>query len=242
MGLALAKILAAKGAKISICDVVQANLDKASKEIATKDLLATKVDVRDIAQVESWISETVKKFGRLDGAANLAGIVGNKPGSNFVPEQDEGDWDRIIGINLTGVMHSLKAELKAMQSQSPPSGSIVNAASTAGLMGLKGHAAYVASKHGVIGLTKSCARDHGGEGIRVNAIAPGVVETPMMSEIRSTGGDSEGPEKMVKAFVPQGRVGEPEEVARLYAWLLGDESSFVNGSVYVIDGGWIAGY
>jgi NAD(P)-dependent dehydrogenase (short-subunit alcohol dehydrogenase family) len=109
-------------------------------------------------------------------------------------------------------------------------------------MGLKGHAAYVASKHAVIGLTKTCARDHGSQGIRVNAIAPGVVETAMMSEIRETGAAPDGPEKMVEAFVPQGRVGEPEEVARLYAWLLGDESSFVNGSVYVIDGGWISGY
>lgn len=242
MGLALAKLLATKGAKISICDVVQSNLDKARQDIPTKDLLVTKVDVRDIAQVESWISETVKKFGRLDGAANLAGIIGRKPGSNFIPEHDEDDWDRIIGINLTGVMHSLKAELKAMLSQSPPGGSIVNAASTAGLMGLKGHGAYVASKHAVVGLTKVCARDHGDKGIRVNAIAPGVVETAMMSEIRETGAAPDGPEKMVKAFVPQGRVGEPEEVARLYAWLLGDESSFVNGSVYVIDGGWISGY
>jgi NAD(P)-dependent dehydrogenase (short-subunit alcohol dehydrogenase family) len=119
MGLALATLLATKGAKISICDVVQSNLDKASQDIPTKDLLASKVDVRDIAQVESWISETIKKFGRLDGAANLAGIIGRKPGSNFIPEHDEDDWDRIIGINLTGVMHSLKAELKVMLSQSP---------------------------------------------------------------------------------------------------------------------------
>ena len=101
MGLALAKILVSRGAKLSICDVVQANLDNAEKEIDTKDLLTFKCDVRDVFQVHDWISKTVEKFGSLDGAANMAGIIGQKPGTNFIAEQDEDDWDRIIGINLT---------------------------------------------------------------------------------------------------------------------------------------------
>ena len=101
MGLALSKLLASRGAKLSICDVVQANLDKAEKEIDTKDLFTFQCDVRNIDQVHEWISKTVEKFGRLDGAANMAGIIGAKPGSNFIAEQDEDDWDRIIGINLT---------------------------------------------------------------------------------------------------------------------------------------------
>ena len=101
IGLALSKTLAKRGAKVSICDVVQANLDKASTEIETKDLIAMKVDVRDLSQVQDWIGKTVERWGRLDGAANLAGIVGMKPGLNFIAEQDEDDWDRIIGINVT---------------------------------------------------------------------------------------------------------------------------------------------
>ena len=101
IGLALSKLLASRGAKISICDVVQASLDKASKEIETKDLQTFKCDVRDVSQVHEWISMTVEKFGRLDCAANMAGIVGAKPAASFIAEQDEDDWDRIIGINLT---------------------------------------------------------------------------------------------------------------------------------------------
>ena len=239
MGLALSKLLATRGAKLSICDVVQANLDKASKEIETKDLLTFKCDVRDIKQVREWISKTVEKFGRLDGAANMAGIVGMKPGSNLIAEQDEDDWDRIIGINLTGVMHCLKEELKVMQNQ-PEGGSIVNAASTAGLVGLYGHGAYCASKHAVVGLTKCCARDYGSYKIRVNAIAPGITETPMQTEIRQS--VPGGPEQMAKASVPFGRLGDPMELARVIAFMLSDEASFVSGSIYTVDGGWIAGY
>lgn len=101
MGLALSKILASRGAKISVCDISQANLDNATQEIDTKDLLTFKCDVRDISQVKEWINKTVEKFGRLDGAANMAGIVGARPGANVLAEQDEDDWDRVIGINLT---------------------------------------------------------------------------------------------------------------------------------------------
>ena len=101
MGLALAKILASRGAKLSICDVVQENLDKASKEIETGDLLTFKCDVRDKAAVQQWISKTVEKFGHLSGAANMAGVVGRKPGKDFLAEHEEDDWEYIIGINLT---------------------------------------------------------------------------------------------------------------------------------------------
>ena len=100
MGLALAKLLADRGAKFSICDVVQSNLDRAAKEIDTKDLLTFKCDVRNLSEVQAWISQTVKKFGRLDGAANMAGVIGAKPGSNLLAEQNEDDWGRTTGINL----------------------------------------------------------------------------------------------------------------------------------------------
>jgi len=239
MGLALAKILAGRGAKLSICDVVQENLDKAVKEIEAEDLLTFRCDVRDLSQVHEWISKTVEKFGQLDGAANMAGIIGKRPGSNFIADQEEDDWERIMGINVTGVMHCLKEELKVMQNQ-PSGGSIVNASSTAGLIGLAGHAAYCASKHAVVGLTKCCARDYAKKGIRVNAIAPGVTETPMQTEIRQT--HATAPEDAAKMYVPFGRLGEPKELANVIAFLLSDEASFVSGSVYVADGAWISGY
>ena len=136
-------------------------------------------------------------------------------------------------------MHCLKEELKVMQNQSS-GGSIVNAASTAGLVGLTGHGAYCASKHAVVGLTKCCARDYGSKNIRVNAIAPGVTETPMQTEIRQT--VPGGPEQMAKTMVPFGRLGTPTELANVIVFLLSDDASFVSGSVYVADGAWITGY
>ena len=136
-------------------------------------------------------------------------------------------------------MHCLKEELKVMQNQSS-GGAIVNASSTAGLIGLKGHGAYCASKHAVAGLTKCCARDYGDKNIRVNAICPGVTETPMQTEIRKT--VPGGPEDMAKSMVPAGRLADPMELARVIAFLLSDEASFVSGSMYTVDGGWISGY
>lgn len=131
-------------------------------------------------------------------------------------------------------MHCLKEELKVMKEGA----AIVNAASTAGLIGLPGHMAYCVSKHGVVGLTRVCAQDYGSKGIRVNAVAPGVVETPMMAEIRSKTSDAHV-DDTVAAF-PIGRTAKPIEIARVIAFLLSDESSFVTGSIYTVDGGWTA--
>lgn len=137
IGLAVSKVLVQRGAKISICDVVQANLDKASKELDSNDVMTMKCDVRNSTEVHEWIDATLQKFGRLDGAANLAGIIGQRPGTAWVEEQDEDDWARIIGINLTGVMICMKEEIKVMKEGA----SIVNASSTAGVRGFPGHAA-----------------------------------------------------------------------------------------------------
>lgn len=111
MGLALSKLLASRGAKLSICDIVQENLDKATKDIETNELLTFKCDVRDVSQVRQWIKTTVDRFGRLDGAANMAGIIGARPGSNFLADQDEDDWDRVIGINVTVSAPLVQVEL-----------------------------------------------------------------------------------------------------------------------------------
>ena len=143
---------------------------------------------------------------------------------------------------LKGVMHCLREELKVMQNQ-PSGGAIVNCASTAGLVGLSGHSAYCASKHGVVGLTRSCARDYAKKNIRVNAICPGITETPMQTEIRQLNpANPDGPEKKAAAVVPMGRLGTATELAQVIAFMLSDEASFVTGSTYTVDGGWIAGY
>lgn len=125
-------------------------------------------DVRKVDQVADWLGKTVEKFGDIHGAANLAGTIGKKHHQGFIDTQDEDEWDLIIGVNLTGVMHCMKEELKLMKAGA----SIVNAASVAGLYGLPGSGAYVASKHGVIGLTKTAAKEMGSRTIRVNAVAP----------------------------------------------------------------------
>jgi NAD(P)-dependent dehydrogenase (short-subunit alcohol dehydrogenase family) len=170
IGLALAKLLGSKGAKLALADVQHEALDKAVSEIKSSggDAVGTRVDVSKDSEVDQWINDTVKHFGKLDGAANIAGVEG-KHGvfTNFIDMKNE-EWDYIISINLTGLMYCLRAELRVMEKGA----SIVNAASIAGLMGRPGIGAYSVSKHGVVGLTKTAAKEVGPQGIRVNAVAP----------------------------------------------------------------------
>jgi NAD(P)-dependent dehydrogenase (short-subunit alcohol dehydrogenase family) len=170
IGLALAKLLGSKGAKLALADVQHEALDKAVSEIKSSggDAVGTRVDVSKDSEVDQWINDTVKHFGKLNGAANIAGVEG-KHGvfTNFIDMKNE-EWDYIISINLTGLMYCLRAELRVMEKGA----SIVNAASIAGLMGRPGIGAYSVSKHGVVGLTKTAAKEVGPQGIRVNAVAP----------------------------------------------------------------------
>jgi len=150
---------------------VQEDLLKAAVqqiEEAGGDVIAVQTNVTDRRKVEKWVEETVSRYGRLDGAANLAGVVGKTIGVTAVEDIDDDDWNFVLGVNLTGLMYSMRAQLKKMEAN----GSIVNAASVAGLMGRPQNAAYAASKHGVIGLSRSAAKETGSRGIRVNAIAP----------------------------------------------------------------------
>lgn len=171
MGLATAKLLAERGASLSLSDVQAELLDATATECraANKDcqVITAVVDVADAKAVEAWIKKTVERFGKLDGAANIAGIFKANLKNN-VAEEDEGTWDLLLAVNLTGVMHCMRSELKVMTSGA----SIVNAASVMGLEGGVGSAAYASSKHGLIGLTRSSAKEVGPSNIRVNCFCP----------------------------------------------------------------------
>ena len=197
------------------------------------DCLFVKTDVSQAAEVLALVRKTVEKFGRLDIAFNNAGIEGN-----WIPiaEQSEEDWDRTIDINLKGVWLCLKYEIQQMLKQGG-GGAIVNMASVAGLIGSAGAATYCASKHGVMGLTKSAALETARSGIRVNVVCPAVIETPM--------GERVWGEPEVKKFAlglhPIGRFGRPMEVAEAVVWMCSDRASFMTGQSLVLDGGFMAG-
>ena len=197
------------------------------------DGLFVKTDVSKASQVEALIQKVVERFGRLDVAFNNAGIEGV-----WVPivRQSEEDWDRTIDINLKGVWLCLKYEIRQMLKQGG-GGAIVNMASVAGLIGSAGAAVYCASKHGVLGLTKSAALETARSGIRINAVCPAVIETPMAERIFGA------PEvqKWVLGLHPIGRFGSPEEVAEAVVWMCSDRASFMTGQSLVLDGGFMAG-
>jgi NAD(P)-dependent dehydrogenase (short-subunit alcohol dehydrogenase family) len=192
-----------------------------------------KADVANAAEVEALVQKTVQKFGHLDIAFNNAGIEGTWV---LITEQTEEDWDRTIDINLKGVWLCLKYEIRQMLKQGG-GGAIVNMSSVAGLMGAAEAATYCASKHGVIGLTKSAALENARQGIRVNAVCPAVIETAMGERLFGT------PE--VKPYAislhPIGRFGTPMEIAEAVVWMSSDRASFMTGQYLVLDGGFLAG-
>jgi len=187
------------------------------------------LDVTDESAVDAAVARVVEEHGRLDLAANVAGTPGRYA---EVVDSTTDDWRHTLSVNLDGVYLCLRAELRAMRAGG--SGSVVNVASSAGRMGVPGLAAYSASKHGVLGLTKSAALEEARNGIRVNAVCPGSVRTPMLRGF--VGGDEETLEKMGRR-APMGRLGEPEEIAAAVVWLLSDEAAFVTGNALSPDGG-----
>ncbi len=187
------------------------------------------LDVTDEAAVDALVASIVARHGRLDLAANVAGTPGVH--ANVVDSSTE-VWRSTMAVNLDGVYFCVRAELRAMRAAG--GGSIVNVASSAGRMGVPGLAAYSASKHGVIGLTKSAALEVAREGIRVNVVLPGSVRTPMLRSF--VGGDQSVLDKMGQR-APMGRLGEPEEIAEAIVWLLSDAARFVTGNALAPDGG-----
>ncbi len=231
LGRATAVALARAGVRVLVADVDESMGAEtvALVEEAGSEGLFVATDVTRPEAVEAMVAACVAAFGSLDFAVNNAGTTGR---GGLVGDYDLDDWRRTVGINLDGVFYSLRAELPVMVGQGK--GSIVNVASGAGLVGFAGLPAYVASKHGVVGLTRAAGIEYARQGVRVNCVCPGSTRTPMLEGFM---GDDPRVEKMMIAGVPLGRLGRPDEIADAIVWLLSDAASFVVGHALAVDGG-----
>jgi len=241
IGRATALHFAANGAKVMVAD---SNVEGGEETVtaikkAGGEASFVHVDVTQSSDAEAMVARTVETYGRLDCAFNNAGIASrggaaSSGGRRLTHEVSEEDFDRIINVNLKGVWLSMKHEIPQMLEQGK--GAIVNTASVAGLVGLNGGSSYVASKHGVVGLTKTAALEYAQQGIRVNCVCPGYIETPMTANILADAVSSAG----VISREPIGRFGFPQEIAEAVAWLSSDAASFVTGHAMAVDGGYVA--
>jgi NAD(P)-dependent dehydrogenase (short-subunit alcohol dehydrogenase family) len=234
LGLATAKAFAESGAAVVLADWDENVARAAAEELVAKGhkALAVVCDVSDDAQVEAMVHQTVTTFGRLDAAYNNAGV------QNALAETADStreDYDRVMAINLRGVWSCMKFELQQMREQG--SGTIVNCSSLGGLVGGAERGTYHAAKHGVLGFTKSAALEYAGRGIRINAVCPGLIHTPMSDQMIASG-QAEALNAMEKS-IPMGRVGRPEEIANSVLWLCSDAASYVTGQSISVDGGFI---
>lgn len=234
MGAATVRAFAAAGAKVAIVDRDGYAARRLADELSNQGaaVIAIECDVTDEAQVEQAVARTVEEFGSLDIAFNNAGIM--LPPVDAADETAEA-FDLIVAVNLKGVWASMKHELKQMRKQG--SGAIVNCSSLGGLVGGDGRATYHATKHGVIGATKSVALQYGKHGVRCNAVCPGTIATPMVE--RMTAGGELDPDA-VAAGVALGRLGRPEEIAAAVLWLCSDAASYVTGAALPVDAGYTA--
>jgi NAD(P)-dependent dehydrogenase (short-subunit alcohol dehydrogenase family) len=231
MGLATARAFAEAGAAVVLADVGEDGVRAAAGELvaAGNKAIALRCDVSDDAQVAAMVNRAVAVFGRIDAAFNNAGVM-----ARIAPTADStrDDWDRVIGVNLRGVWSCMKHELRQMQRQG--TGAIVNNASVGALTGNPGIASYIASKHGVVGLTRTAALEYIKHGIRVNAVNPGLIDTQIARDV--VAGDEQAYAEIAK-HVPIARAGKPEEIASAVLWLCSSGASYVVGHALTVDGG-----
>jgi NAD(P)-dependent dehydrogenase (short-subunit alcohol dehydrogenase family) len=233
IGKAIAECYVRDGVAVVATDVVDdAGLDVV-RHLTDRGGAAVYVhcDVADPASHRSAVQVALDRFGRLDYAVNNAGIAG---ASGPTADYDVASWQRVLDVNLSGVFHGLQAQIPAMLRNG--GGAIVNVSSILGQVGYQGAPAYVAAKHGVVGLTRAAALDHAAQGIRVNAVGPAFIETPMIAGVTS----NQAFHDIILAQHPVGRLGQPVEVAELVCFLTSDKASFMTGNYYAVDGGYLA--
>ncbi len=233
IGKCVAELYAREGASVLISDVNEELGQAAAKEIdpSGKRAIFVKADVSNPEDCQKMVETAVERFGRLDYACNNAGIGGEQnPTADYSIE----GWQNVIGVNLSGVFYCLKYEIPAMLKNG--GGSIINMASILGQVSFLGAVAYVAAKHGVVGITQNAAVEYASQGVRVNAVGPGFISTPMIQALE----DNKQAYDQLVALHPLGRLGKPEEVAELVIWLSSEKASFVTGAYYPVDGGYLA--
>ena len=233
IGRAVAQAWAREGAKVVVSDVDRGGGEETVGQVRTAggEAIFIAADVGKPEECEALVRGAVEKFGRLDIACNNAGIGGPQAPTADYPLDG---WAQVIGINLSGVFYGMKYQLPAMLKNG--GGAIINMASILGAVGFAGAPAYAAAKHGVVGLTQTAALEYSAQGVRINAVGPGFIHTPMISALE----DNKAVNDMLVAAHPIGRLGRAEEVAELVLWLSSEKASFVTGAYYPVDGGYIA--
>ena len=241
LGRATAVRLASEGAKLTLVDLSEegltASVAAVREQAPEADVITVTADVSNEDDVQRYVDEAVAAYGRIDGFFNNAGIEGKQ---NLTENFSAAEFDKVVAINLRGVFLGMEKVLAVMNAQGE-GGAIVNTASVGGIRGIGNQSGYAAAKHGVVGLTRNSAIEYGEMGIRINAIAPGAIWTPMVeNRLKTTGMDPEEARRMTAELHPIGHLGEPDDIAWGAVYLASDESKFVTGSELVIDGGYTA--